>query len=201
MINLLPPEVKENILYARRNTMLLRWLVALAIGIAGVMAVIGFGYLYLSQTTKNTAQQAEMLREDLERQKLTETQAQVTDMGSDLDTAVQVLSKRILFSDLIKRIGTISPPGTVLTGLDLSEIDGAIDLRFLASNYLAASRLHVNLQNPENQIFQKAEPTFVQCGSENTDEASEDYPCSTNIRALFGDNSPYLFINKGADPS
>lgn len=200
MINLLPPEVKENILYARRNTMLLRWLVALAIGIAGVMAVIGFGYLYLSQTTKNTSHQAEMLREDLERQKLAETQKQVTDIGSDLDTAVQVLSRRILFSDLIKRIGTISPPGTVLTRLNLSEIDGAIELRFLATDYLAASKLHVNLQNPENRIFQRAEPTLVQCGAESSGDNSGDYPCSTNIKALFGDNSPYLFINKGADP-
>ena len=57
MINLLPPEIKQEIMYARRNTKLLRWCSAIVLVIIGTGLIVGFGYLYLNRSIKaNNAQ-------------------------------------------------------------------------------------------------------------------------------------------------
>src|SRR5215510_9734148 len=117
MINLLPPNLKNNIVFARQNTKLLRWSFALVIGLAGTALVILFGLFYINQSTKTYADQVQKATTELNAQKLPEIQKRVEDISSSLKLVVQVLSREILFSKLFKQIGAAIPPNASLTGL------------------------------------------------------------------------------------
>ncbi len=192
MINLLPPEVRQHFVYARRNTKLRRWAAAMVFGIIGIVAVVFFGQLYLDQSTKSFAAQAEVTQKQLQVQKLDETQKRVSEISSSLQLVVQVLSRQVLFSKLIRQIGAATPPGAAMTDLKISKLQGGIDLQFNAATYETASQVQVNLQDPNNKIFDKADIININCASNPSDPR---YPCQVSIRAQFAKNNPFLFIN------
>ncbi|HSX43704.1 MAG TPA: hypothetical protein VLE69_00170 [Candidatus Saccharimonadales bacterium] len=193
MINLLPADVKQNISYARHNTKLLRWSFVLLISIAGAATIVLIGLFYINQSTKSYAAQVEKTKAELNAQKLPETQAKVEDISSSLKLVVQVLSREILFSKLIKQIGAAIPAKASLTGLSISKVSGGIDLTAVASDYNTATQIQVNLQDPTNQIFNKADIVNISCASNAV--ADPRYPCNVTIRAQFASNNPFLFIN------
>ena len=53
MINLLPTELKEEIVYGRRNRILSRWVVSVFIVIAAVAAMTVFGQLYINKNVRS----------------------------------------------------------------------------------------------------------------------------------------------------
>ncbi len=193
MINLLPTETKKNFVYARRNTRLRRWCFATLVAIIGIVAVVLFGQLYINRSIKSYAAQADLAREQLKTQKLDETEKQVTDISNSLQLVIQVLGREILFSKLIKQIGTTIPPGAALSDLSISKVQGGIDLRFNAASYQTGSQIQVNLQDPNNKIFDKADIVNISCSS--TGAPDPRYPCQVTIRAQFSKNNPFLFIN------
>jgi hypothetical protein len=205
MINLLPPEVKENISYARRNTMLRKWAFALLIGIGVMSGTVFVGNLFLRQSTRSLSAQVAQGTEQLKIQKLEETQKQVESISSSLKLVVQVLGREVLFSKLLQQIGSAMPRGAVLTNLSVTKLQGGIDLQAAATDYQTATQVQVNLQDPENKIFEKADIVSIQCASNTivTGGISDQYPCTVQIRALFTKNNPFLFINNkstGAKP-
>ncbi len=193
MINLLPPNVKQNITYARHNTKLLRWSFVLLFGIVGTAVIVLFGLFYINQSTKSYAAQVEKTQDELNAQKLPETQKQVEDISSNLKLVVQVLSREILFSKLIKQIGAAIPANASLTSLSIAKVSGGIDLTAIASDYNTATQVQINLQDPANKIFDKADIVNISCTSSAT--ADPRYPCNVSIRAQFASNNPFLFIN------
>ena len=195
MINLLPPNVRSEIGYARRNTKLLRWTIALIICAFGAFAIIGFGYLYLSQSTRTYARQLEEGQERLKAQKLDETQARVSEISANLKLVIQVLSREILFSKVLRQVGAVLPAGSVLTNLAITDVEGGIGLSFEATDYQTGTQILLNLQDPQNKLFDKADIENITCTAEL--QEGQTYPCRVTIRALFGDKSPYLFINEG----
>ena len=195
MINLLPPATKEDVLFARRNAKLVKWVVAIIISAIGSFIIIAFGQLYLTQAASSYTQQIQEGQERLREQKLEETQAKVGEISGNLKLVVQVLSREILFSKVLRQVGAAIPSGTVLTNLTLSGVEGGISLNFEAKDYQTGSQIVLNLQDPANKIFEQADIESISC--DNKVVEGRIYPCSVSIRALFGDNSPYLFINDG----
>lgn len=198
MINLLPPDVKENIAYARRNTLLSKWATALGVATLCVIAVVGAGHLYLNQSIKTYASQAEAGKQDLKAQKLEETQAQVQELTDSLKLVVQVLQREILFSKLLTQTGAALPSGSVLTSLNINKVQGGLDLQAAATDYQTATQVQVNLQDPKNNIFEKADILNIQCLSAASvagDPLKSKYPCTIQLRALFAKNNSFSFIN------
>jgi len=195
MINLLPPETREGILFARRNTKLLRWSMALLMGAAGVVVVIVFGLFYIDQNTKNISRQVEIGRQELKDKKLEETQKRVEDLSGSLKLVTQVLSKQILFSDLLQQAGAVMPGGSALAGLNISKVQGGIDLQAVSKDYQTASQIQVNLQDPNNKIFEKVDILGIVCAPTSTPVV---YPCSGSYRAMFTKNNPFLFLKPTA---
>ncbi len=193
MISLLPPDVKRNISYARRNAKLVRWLSALGLGIAGTIIVVLVGLFYMQQQTTSLQKQVSQTTDELNAQKLPETQKQVEDISSSLKLVVQVLSREILFSKLLKQIGSSIPAKASLTGISLSKITGGIDLTAIAADYNTATQVQVNLKDPANKIFDKADIVNITCSSASG--ADPRYPCTVTIRAQFSTNNPFLLIN------
>jgi|AntRauTorckE6833_2_1112554.scaffolds.fasta_scaffold00046_44 hypothetical protein len=191
MINLLPPDTKQAIFYAKRNTLLLKWLTALTVAIIGVFIVVMFGQFYITRSTDQLLQNIDQTEQGLAQKDLQETKTRVQEISDSLNLVVQVLSQQVLFSDLIRQVGGAIPSGAVLSGLTINETEGGIDLLADATDYNTATQVQVNLEDPANEIFASSDIINVRC------EQGEDnplYPCQITIRALFGENSQFLLI-------
>lgn len=193
MINLLPPDLKKEYHYARQNTGLVRWLASFGLGIAGLIVLSGVGWIYLQQQADNYAVQAVIAEAGLKEQKQAEVQAEAKDVSDSLKLAVQVLSKEVLFSKMLKQLAITIPNNVALSGLSISELKGAVDITANTTNYNAATQLQVNLTDPANQIFEKADIVSINCAT-----STNKYPCSVLVRAQFAKNNPFLFINNKA---
>lgn len=198
MINLLPPATKHDVTYARRNSMLLKWVFAIIISLVGAVAIMLLGQLYLAQSVKSYQAQIEEGQERLKIQRIDETQTRVSEISANLKLAVDVLKRELLFSKVLRQVGAAVPSGTVLTELTLEKVQGGIDLTFEAKDFQTGSQILVNLQDPNNKVFEKADIENITCAANVLE--GRVYPCQVTIRALFGDNSPYLFINEGKKP-
>lgn len=199
MINLLPDEKKKAIQYARRNARLRKWSTVLICVCALLILVTASGILVLKKSTDSFNARTHEGQKSLEQQNQEQVKKQVETISGSLKLVVQVLSKQVLFSSLIKQIGSVMPSGSVLTNLSINKLEGGIDLQAAATDYQTASQVQVNLSDPSSKIFEKADLLNIQCKSP-TDAAPDPftatYPCTVQVRALFKKDNPFLFINK-----
>lgn len=199
MINLLPTDTKRALTYARQNTELRIWAVSLIIACTALIAVVIGGLFYLKSSANSYKSQVEQGQVSLNAQNQEAVKAEVQDLSSNLKLVDQVLSKQVLFSKLLQQIGATMPTDTILTGLSINELEGGIDLQAAARGYEDATQIQVNLSDPENKIFSSADIINIQCATipAGTDPnlITTRYPCSVQIRALFSEDNPFLFIN------
>ncbi len=193
MINVIPNDLKSELKYARRNAMLLSWILAMMAGLAGIGIIVAAGYIYINQATGLYEKEVTQAKSSLSSQKLEETQKRVEDISSSTKLAVQVLEKQVIFSGFLEHISTLIPTGARLESLAITKVDGALDLQFAAKNAQAATQTHVNLSDPGNELFDKADMVSFNC-PEEVPLSSNRYPCQVTIRALLGKNNPYLFV-------
>lgn len=199
MINLLPTELKDSYRYAHHNTSLLRWVIALAIGIAGLFGLSTASLIYMQQSTRSYASQAASAQTSLQQQNLTGTQAQVKSISGSLQLAVQVLSKEVLFSKLFTQLAAVMPSNAVLTDLNITQAQTAVNITADTTDYNAATQLQVNLADPNNKIFSRADIVSITCNTSASQTGlAARYPCIVSIRALFATNNPFLLINDKA---
>ncbi len=194
MINLLPPELKLDYQYARRNYRLVNWLAACGVAMAGigVLALVGLTIFNGSIGTYKT--QVDVAQAQLARENITGVKKQVTDISNNLKLMVQVLSKEILFSKLLSRLGSITPSDVVLTNLTIDQTQTGMDLIAQSGSYNSAAQLQANLTDPGNQIFSKADIVSITCAT-GTAITNPKYPCTIDIQAQFTQSNPFLFIN------
>jgi hypothetical protein len=202
MINLLPPELKTGYTYARRNVYLRKWVTMFLVALLGLGAIATYGLLSLRQSSLSYQHRIASSEKILQREDYEATQKRVQEISSSFKLVVKVLSQEVLFSQLLKQIAVAIPPNANLTGLNISQTQGGIDITANAIDYRTATQVQVNLADPENKIFSKADIVSVTCNSKSDETtASSLYPCNINIRALFAPNNPFLFINsKGTKP-
>jgi len=199
MINLLPPDVRSGYRYARRNVILRRWVVACLVALIGLGALVTYGLLSLHQSTVNYKNQIAATEKRFKEENYSGIQNQVKDISNSFKLVVKVLEQEVLFSELLKQIAAVIPYNANLTGLNINQTKGAIDISAVATDYSTATQLQVNLGDPANKIFSKADIVSVTC--DRASSTDPHYPCKVNVRALFADNNPFLFINsKGATP-
>jgi hypothetical protein len=82
------------------------------------------------------------------------------------------------------------PANTALTKLVVDKVEGGLQIAASAQDFNAASQIQVNLQDPKNQIFEKADIDSITCSAGLTSQ----YPCDVTLKALFGKNSQYFYI-------
>ena len=198
MINLLPQETKENFRFAKKNTVLLKWTFGISFGLAGILLVIGAGWFFLNRSESTYTRLVNDTNSRLATEKLSEVQAKSDEISSNLKLVVNVLSREILFSSLLNRVGQILPHGTVLTGLNITQVGGGLDLQAATVNYQTASQLQTNLQDSNNNIFAKADIVSITCQTGGATSLSANYPCKAQYRAQFANNNPFLFINNSS---
>jgi Tfp pilus assembly protein PilN len=193
MINLLPPEVKDGYRYARRNVKLRRWVIICLIALIGLGGLATYGLLSLHQSTVRYNKQIAASEELFKQEDFQGTQANVKDISNSFKLVIKVLGQEVLFSQLLKQIAATIPANANLTALNINQTQGAIDISAITTDYNTATQVQVNLADPTNKIFSKADIVNITC---NPDTAIDPhYPCTVNIRALFAANNPFLFIN------
>ena len=194
MINLLPPDIKGGYTYARRNVRLRHWAFSFGLALIGLVALGTIGMLSLQTTTNDYQKRVTLAQETLKKEDLEGTQKRIQDISNSFKLVVKVLGQEVLFSDLIRQMGAAMPAKANLTGLTIRDTTGGLDIVAEATDYSTATQVQVNLADPRNKIFSKADIISITC--DKTDSA---YPCIVNIRALFAKDNPFLFINsKGA---
>lgn len=196
MINLLPPTEKETIIYARYNTQVRRWIIGTLAGLIGVGLVVFGGNIILQQSINDYDQAIQTSKEQLKQQDQQNTLDEVKAMQGNFTLALDVLSREVLFSKLLPRVGQVMPHGTVLEGLSLTASDEqtAFDLTAKARNVAAGSQIHTNLTDPDNKLFKEADLVNVTCPSKQED--SDQYPCTVTMRVLPADTNEFLLIKK-----
>lgn len=206
MINLLPTNVMQDLSYARRSRVLLHWNGILLGLLMIILLVAGGGYLYINRTIKIYEKQVNNARASLKEQKLEETQAQVQSISNNVTLINQVLSKQVLFSKLLKELGTTMPSGAVLERLELTgETSGALDLSALAKDFGSATQVPVNFADSSNKLFEKVDTLSVTC-SDPEDRSvasglSAQYPCRVSVRVLFKKDNQFLLIGSKTPPT
>ncbi len=193
MINLLPPDVKDSYRYARRNVLMRRWIFNFILAFVGLGLISTYGLVSLSQSETIYKDKIAEVQSVYIKEKYAETETQINDMSNSFKLVVQVLSKEVRFSELLKQIAALIPAKANLTGLTINQTKGGIDISANAIDYSTAAQLQINLSDTNNKIFSKADIVTASCSS--TAVLNTDYPCSVNIRALFAPNSPFLLIN------
>lgn len=196
MINLLPPEIKSGYRYARRNVRLRSWVVMCLVALVGLGGLTTYGLVALHRSTVHYDNQIAATQALFQKEKFSATQTQVKDISNSFKLVVKVLKQEVLFSQLLKQVAAIIPANANLTGLTISQTQGAIDITAITTDYKTATQVQVNLADPANKIFSKADIVSITCG--NTNAINPNYPCTINIRALFAANNPFLFINSKA---
>jgi hypothetical protein len=189
MINLLPPDVKNGYRYAHRNVGMRRWVVIFVIAFAGLGALVTYGTATMHQSTIHYQKQIKVSTDSLKKQDYDGVQKQVKEISGSFKLAVQVLGKEILFSKMLQQIGTIMPSGSALTEISITQVQGGIALDAKAVDYHTATQIQVNLSDPANKLFSKADIEHVDCFAASADPL---YPCKVSIRALFGADNPFL---------
>lgn len=193
MINLLPPDIKTGYRYASSNMQLRKWVFTLLASLIGLGIIVTYGLLNIRQSTTDYTGRIASSETLLQQEKFSETQTKVKDISNSFKLAVQVLGQEVLFSELIKQIAAIIPTNANLLSLNINQVQGAIDISAIATDYNTATQVQINLADPTNKIFSKADIVSISCGGTTAVNAS--FPCTVNLRALFANNNPFLLIN------
>lgn len=191
MINLMPFSHKESLRYARRNTLLWHWLLGVIILLTLTASTIIVGTHYLRNETKRFAAVNTDVEQELQDNNIDETLKQVESISSNLKLIIEVLSKQVVFSELIAQIGSVMPRNAVLSDIEIGEVQGGIDLIAEATDYTTATQIQVNLEDPANKLFDKVDIVSIECDQ----TPGKEYPCRAIFRALFTESNPYLFVN------
>ncbi len=193
MINLAPNDHKESLRYARRNSLLMSWLVGLIAVLISVLLIQLSGFAYLRSETKNYQNANAKLEQELKDRDLEGTLKSIDSISNNLKLIVKVLSKQVIFSELIKQIGAVMPENAVLSQIEISKVEGGLDLKANTKDQNSATQVQVNLTDPNNKLFDKVDIVSIDCNSNNPDP---NYPCKATYRALFTSNNPFLFMNQ-----
>lgn len=189
MINLAPSDYKESLRYAHYNSVVLKWIIGLGILLAIISSTILLGKAYLQSQSGRYTQLNQQLQQDLKHKDIDTTTEKIESISSNLKLINDVLSRQVIFSKLIQQVGAVIPANAVLTEIEISQVEGGLDLVALATDYETAVRTQLNLSDPTSKLFDKVDIESVQCNQ------TGDYPCKIMLRALFTKQNPYLFIN------
>lgn len=183
MINLLPPELKEQRKYGRKNNALFGYSVALiATGLvtAGIM-IAGIQFIAtdepkMKETLASTQSEIQILESEI---------ASIETVAERLATAKAIDDSSVKFSELIPKIGAVLPDGVILNALSLS--GGVTDPLQLDVNLVSADLAPIMIRNlVDSDLFEAADiATLTPVGSDSEELSTTTYQFTASISASF----------------
>jgi hypothetical protein len=197
MINLLPPDSKEDALYGRRNYKL----AFIAGGIVTIMLALGaltiFGQFYLSQSKAQYNKSGLVVEQRIKDQKLEESQKGLEVLAANFKIASQLLGKQILFSKLFPKLAEIIPNGAYVRQISIDDKSTYLQFEIAAPTRSLANQGYINVSDSSNGLFEKADLLDISCNDASAKNSSSDngLPCKATVKALFKSNSQFLLLN------
>lgn len=197
MINLLPPDAKDDALYGRRN----RKLVFTAAGICAMILALGaltlFGQFYLSRSEKQFKSSGQVVEQRIKDQKLEDSQKSLEALAANFKIASQLLGKQILFSKLFPKLAEITPTGAFVRQVSIDDNDTYLQFEISAPTRELANQGYINVSDSKNGLFEKADLLDISCADSSEKSSSGDttLPCKATVKALFRSDSPFLLLN------
>lgn len=172
MINLLPPEVKQEIRFGQLNITAIQYAVLIALISLALVAVLFFGVTVVSGDERSLRQAI-----DEKQQILTElepTVAEAKQLEGTINTIAALLSREITFSQLLQDIAAVIPNGASLTGLSLTG-DESLPLRIdaLINDQTLAAVMRENLENSD--LFEQADIQSVSASAISESGQATEY--------------------------
>ena len=181
MINLLPPIVKQNRIYGRRNAMLFGYSLALtatALITAGIM-IVSIKFVSSEEPNLKTS----LSEDQVTIQSLEKKVKEIESISNQLDVAKKINDESVSFSELIPKIGALLPDGVVLNALTLE--GGSKDPLQLDADMIDAGLGPVLIRNlVESDLFEAADISSLSpLGT--SDANSGGYQFTASITASF----------------
>lgn len=178
MINLLPPQHKQDIRAARANSLLIRYNFLLLGILAFLMLAIGIVYVYLTGTKASAEATIKDNQSKVSSFASVAEQAQL--FRNNLSVAKLILDKEVNYTKVILSVAKVLPAGTILTtlSLDASSFGTETTLAAQAKSYDQALALKDALT--KSGLF-----SDVHFQSIVASEGSGDYPITVNLYVTF----------------
>lgn len=148
MINILPPDLKQQITYSRRNVVARRYVFVLLFIILVTGSILTATHWYADQQIAAYETALEERKEEISQFENLETS--VDTLNTQIETIETVLKQRPQFSVLLSDLAQVLPQGSYLNGISLSEeTDQPLQLTITApSRDQAVSVRQALLQSP-----------------------------------------------------
>lgn len=192
MINLLPYDYKQELMYARKNYVLLKWLMALSIAVIFVLA-ISFGGAFVINNERAKAEALAKAESDAINNSADKTEFDnYKKFKSDYDTVVKLLSKQLRYTKMIQDIGQLLPSGTRIDGIKLTPGTTSLTLSIHGDSQDSLKNAFVKITSTtsQKQLFPKADIESITCS-----ETASSKDCTASIKVLLSADSQYYYIN------
>lgn len=160
MINLLPTNVKEDFSYGRRNSQIISWLLTVLFGIAILLIVATVGRLTIQTARNQAVVQKELIEQQLVSSDFKTTNDEYSEFVDGLGNVKKLYQQQILYSRLIRKLGTLLPPGAKLTSISIADKDRAIGLNFDNDTDGLGPTIQLNLTDQSKQVADKTSRLF-----------------------------------------
>lgn len=195
MINLLPPDQKQALIFARRNTQLRKGVIGMAVGVGLILLVTAGNFFILHNETNSYRDNVASIEQELKTKDETNTIKRMNDISGTLNLVIKVLSGQVLFAQLFQQVGSAMPNGSILQNLALTgDMTTGVDLQIGSVDYYTGTQVLVNLQDTENKIFEKADLVSLTCAEQTAENGP--YYCTGKIRATFQKDSQFSFLKQ-----
>ena len=121
MINVLPPELKQQVKYSKRNIILLRHLLLTLSASALIAAIIFLSLWYSSRQI--TSLQTSLQERQQERESYKDTETKVQALQSSLNLIDKLLTERTEYSAVLGDLAAVLPTGSYISSMTLTGED------------------------------------------------------------------------------
>lgn len=164
MINLTPPEIKEQIKYGRYNVLILRYLVGLAVVTAVVAGIIYLGLILTGN--RKTDLQVKLTVSTTEFAEYQDTLVEAETLSDTITTIKALLDREFKFSEVLDKIADLIPKGATLDSISLSNEDEGLQLSTTIESQELAAVFQKNLS--ESDLFTNVDIISVTANTRNS---------------------------------
>lgn len=121
MINILPPQLKQQVRYSKRNVLLLRYLMT-ALGASTLLAIVIITSLWFSSRQISSLKTSLQERQQ-ERASYKDTETKVQSLQSSLNLIDKLLTERTEYSGVLGDLASVLPSGAYISSMTLTGED------------------------------------------------------------------------------
>lgn len=160
MINLLPVHIKEEHRYGRKNVVIVSWLTTVIFGVIILFLVAIVGRLTIDAAKDQELTRKNAIQKELDDSDYASIEKNYADYVGDLTSVSKIYQKQVLYSRLIRKLGTLLPPGSSLSSISIGEDDKAISLNFNNEQDLLGPTIQLNLSSQGEETAKRIARIF-----------------------------------------